>query len=166
MRPTNEGIPEMQAASASASSGSPLQECQCPHPRALPYTKMASFKIKHYDLPKSSMDFFWIELSLTMSQSCLEFNWWAIGEGLLEIGSKYRVFQPRKMHQKCQKVASLVECFSITLDFGHLYNFLFSRYSLRVFRYAFDIFGSPSTTHFLSFCRIFASWPFIRHLSK
>ncbi len=110
----NEGIPEMQADSASASSGSPLQECQCPHPRALPYTKMASFKIKHYDLPKSSMDFFWIQLSLTLSQSCLEFNWWAIGEVLLGIGSKYQLFQPRKLHQKCQKVASLVECFSIT----------------------------------------------------
>jgi len=95
----------MQAASASASSGSPLQECQCPpHPRALPYTKMASFKIKHYDLPKSSMDFFWIELSLTMSQSCLEFNWWAIGEGLLGISSKYRLFQPGKCTKNVKKL--------------------------------------------------------------
>jgi len=130
----------MQAALASASSGSPLQECQCPHPRALPYTKMASFKTKHYDLLKSSLDFFWIELSLTMSQSCLEFNWWAIGEVLLGIGSKYCLFQFRKMHQKCQKVASQVEGFSITFRLWTLLEYLFSRYSLQVFRYAFDIF--------------------------
>ncbi len=98
------------------------------------------------------MDFFRIELSLTMSKSCLDFNWWAIQEGLLGIGSEYRLFQLRKMHQKCQKVASLV--LVSPLDFGHLYNFLFSRYSLQVFRYAFDIFKSPGRKRFLSFCHL------------
>jgi hypothetical protein len=129
----------MQAASASASSGSSLEECQCPHPRALCYTKIVSFKIKHCDLLKSSMDFFWIELSFTMSQSCLEFTWWAVGEGLLGMGSKYQLFQLRRMHQNVKKLPLQLRVFVSPFDFGH-YNFLFPRFSLQVFRYPFDIF--------------------------
>jgi hypothetical protein len=132
----------MQAAWASASSGSSLEQCQCPRPRALPSTKMVSSKIKHYNLLKSSMDFFWIELSLTMSQSCLEFNWLAVGMGLLGMGSKYRLFQLRRMHQKCEKPTAAVEGFSSI--------------TFRLW---------TPWTHFLSFLSC-ASWPVIRHLSK
>jgi hypothetical protein len=129
----------------------PHQGPHCPHPRALPYTKMVSFTIKHYDLLKSSMDFFWIELSLTMSQSCLEFNWWAVGEGLLGMGSKYRLFPLRRMHQNVKKLPLQLRVLVSPSDFGH-YNFLFPRFSLRVFRYGFDIFlGVPAEQIFLVF---------------
>jgi len=105
-------------------------------------------------LLKSSLDFFWIELSLTMSQSCLEFNWWAIGEVLLGIGSKYWIFLLRKMHQKCQKVASLVEGFSITFRLWKPLQFLFLDTLCGFSDMLLTFSRSPSRTCFHSFCHL------------
>jgi hypothetical protein len=66
-------------------------------------------------------------------------KWWAVGEGFLGMGSKYQLFQLRRMHQNVKKFPLQLRVFVSPLDFGH-YNFLFPRFSLRVFRYPFDVF--------------------------
>jgi len=58
------------------------------------------------------------------------------------------------MHQKCQKVASLVEGFSITFRLWTPLQFLFLDTLCGFSDMLLTVSRSPSTTHFLSFCHL------------